>query len=66
MPIILSEKLPMRRSSRALTVDEADQLSGPATNASQALAQRRASAADLLGGRALHARKTLLRLAGGL
>ena len=66
MPVMLSETAPMRRWSRALTVDEADQLSGPATNASQALAQRRASAAELLGGRALDAREALLRLAGGL
>jgi hypothetical protein len=49
-----------------LTVDEADQLASPAANASDAPAERRASAAQLLASRALDARKTLLRLAGGL
>lgn len=61
-----SSSLKSRASLILLTVDELDHLAGPATDAGQALAERRASAAQLLGGRALHARKALLRLAGGL
>lgn len=66
MPDCLSMARPQHQWSRVLTVNEADNLASPATDTSQALAERRASTAQLRAGRGGNARKALLRLAGGL